>query len=206
MKTILAVLSVTLLGACGALGFVCVERTRLCAAYAQACESRDALASRVSHLEATIKNMNDDASRNQHAPLISAVKAGQRLVVAREAIRAATTSLSRANAEKQYKELVESLKGYRVVFKGKVKDVGSRIVSFSQLYVSIRVTDDLDVKFIFEETSRSQLLDLKSGDEVLLEGYVVSTGDLLHDLTVGGPTFPAERDYDEAMRLCTIEE
>ena len=206
MKTILAILSVSLLGACGALGFVCVERTRLCAAYAQACESRDALASRVSHLEATLKSLNDNASRNQHAPLISAIKAGQQLVVAREAIRAATTSLSRANAEKSYKELVESLKGHRVVFKGKVKDVGSRIMSFSQLYVSINVVKNFDVKFIFEETSRSQLLDLKSGDEVLLEGYVVSTGDLLHDLTVGGPTFPVEHDYEEAIRLCAIAE
>ena len=240
MKSLMVILVCALIATGGALGFACVERTKLCenlsqvtesrdahaarvaqlekelatlkdnaakdkAAYAQMTESRDALAARVAQLEKKLATLNNNAEKNRLAPMIEAVKSAQSLIAAQKTIREATTSLAKSDAEKKYKALVESLKGRRVVFSGKVKNAGNRIVSLSGLYLTLTVDKDFDVKFIFEKEAQSQLLSLKAGDEVLLEGYVVSTGDLLHNLTVGGPTFPTEQDYNEVLRLGGLE-
>lgn len=201
MKSLMVILACALIATGGALGFACVERTKLCENLSQMTESRDALAARVSQLEKELATMNNNAAKHRLAPMIEAVKSAQGLIAAQKTIREATTSLAKSDAEKKYKAMVEALKGRRVVFKGQVKNAGNRIVSLSGLFLSLTVNEGFDVKFIFEKEAQSQLLSLKAGDEVLLEGYVVSTGDLLHNLTVGGPTFPAEQDYNEAVRL-----
>ena len=262
MKSLMVILICALIATGGALGFACVERTKLCenlsqvtesrdalaarvaqlekelatlkdnsakdkaayaqlekelatlkdkavkdkAAYAQMTESRDALAARVAQMEKELATLNNNAEKNRLAPMIEAVKSAQSLIAAQKTIREATTSLAKSDAEKKYKALVEPLKGRRVVFSGKVKNAGNRIVSLSGLYLTLTVDKDFDVKFIFEKEAQSQLLSLKAGDEVLLEGYVVSTGDLLHNLTVGGPTFPTEQDYNEVLRLGGLKE
>ena len=206
MKSLMVILICALIATGGTLGFACVERTKLCENLSQVTESRDALAARVAQMEKELATLNNNAEKNRLAPMIEAVKSAQSLIAAQKTIREATTSLAKSDAEKKYKALVESLKGRRVVFSGKVKNAGNRIVSLSGLYLTLTVDKDFDVKFIFEKESQSQLLSLKAGDEVLLEGYVVSTGDLLHNLTVGGPTFPTEQDYNEVLRLGGLKE
>ena len=81
-----------------------------------------------------------------------------------------------------------------------IKNVGTRIWG-NGLYISLIVDGDFDVKFVFTKDALPQLKSLKTGARLWMDGNVVSTGDLLHQLTVDSPTFLSEHDFKEAVRL-----
>jgi len=161
----------------------------------------DQLNRRIAELESELDLMKAHAESIEYGPMIEAIRLGGALRDAALKKERQTTSLAKDVAGKEYKALVEKLKGRRVVFCGKVVDVGKRILSLSQFYLTLRVAVGYDVKIIFEKDSEDELVPLKVGDEVVFGAYVVSTGDLNHDLTVAGPVKVRDDKYERAVVL-----
>ena len=173
MKKIMVILACALLGTSGVVSFAGCERTT---------------------------PSSDEEARKQYASLIASVQVGGRLIAAQRAIRRESTSLAREKPCDEYYDLVKSLKGQRVALCGVIKNVGTRIWG-NGLYISLIVDGDFDVKFVFTKDALPLLKSLKTGARLWMEGNVVSTGDLLHQLTVDSPIFLSEHDFKEAVRL-----
>lgn len=178
MKKIMVVLACALLGASGVAGLTGCERTN---------------------------KIGDAEARKQYASLIVFVQTGERLVAAQKAIRKESTSLAREKPRDEYYNLVDSLKGQRVALCGVIKNVGTRIWG-NGLYISLVADGDFDVKFVFAKEAQAQLKSLRAGAKLWMEGNIVSTGDLLHQLTVDNSKFLTEHDFNEAVRLSAAKE
>ena len=205
MKTVVSTLSILLLCALAVLGWGVNEYVQLTMVYAQNLEAREALSIRVRNLEEQLQKLSDSESRAKLAPLIAANRLACTLLDAKKKVLSSTTSLTKNATRAEYEKAVELAKGHRIVFRGKIKDVGKRIISFSQMYLSLTVVDGFDVKFIFDKDAKKRLMDMKAGQEIVIEGYVVSSGDLVHGLTVGGPSMLDAAIFDEAVRLGSAE-
>ena len=156
---------------------------------------------RVNQLENKIAQLRLDAEKSEYKPMVEAIRLGNALCESALKPAKMTTDLAKDTAKKEYKDLVEKLKGRRVVFCGKVVNIDKRIVSFSQYYLTLNVADGFNVKIIFEKDAEKDLIAMKAGDEVTFGAYVVSTGDLNHELTVAGPVRVAPEKYSKALSL-----
>ena len=198
MKTTAIIFSVILLVVLSAGGF----------GYAKLERDRNSLQSRVGELEAELQSARDELqsardalAKGKYAEMLTAIKTGQDILDVAKEIRESTTSLLHDKQKEEFSAKVETLKGRRIALAGTVKDVGKRIISLSQLYLTLETDGGFMVKFIFDKEAKSELLGYKAGDKAVLEGYVISTGDLHHDLTVGGATFVDPVEFGEVLHL-----
>jgi hypothetical protein len=94
------------------------------------------------------------------------------------------TLLQQQDCDKEFAKLFDSLKGKRVLLFGSVAEIGDRIVSFSEKFLTLRIDKKVKVKFIFKKTDREMLTKISKGSQMAIEGILVSKGDLMHDVTV----------------------
>ena len=152
-------------------------------------------------LQSRLQSAQDEIAKNEYAGLIAAIKMGREIMAAANEVEKATTSLLKDKQREAFSAKVETLKGRRIAIAGTVKDIGKRIISLSQLFLTIETDTGLTVKFIFGKEAEAELLGYKVGDQLVFEGYVVSTGDLMHDLTIGGATRVDAAEYHRALQL-----
>lgn len=152
-------------------------------------------------LQSRLQSAQDEIAKSEYAGLIAAIKMGREIMAAANEVEKATTSLLKDKQREAFSAKVETLKGRRIAIAGTVKDIGKRIISLSQLFLTIETDTGLAVKFIFGKEAEAELLGYKVGDQLVFEGYVVSTGDLMHDLTIGGATRVDAAEYHRALQL-----
>lgn len=169
---------------------------------------RAALQARVAELEQEcedlqfrLKSAQDEIAKSEYAGLIAAIKVGREIMEAANEVEKSTTSLLKDKQREAFSAKVETLKGRRIAIAGTVKDVGKRLISLSQLYLTLETDTGLTVKLIFGKEAEAELLGYKVGERLVFEGYVVSTGDLMHDLTIGGATRVDASEYRRASQL-----
>ena len=152
-------------------------------------------------LQSRLQSAQDEIAKSEYAGLIAAIKMGREIMAAANEVEKATTSLLKDKQREAFSAKVETLKGRRIAIAGTVKDIGKRIISLSQFFLTIETDTGLTVKFIFGKEAEAELLGYKVGDQLVFEGYVVSTGDLMHDLTIGGATRVDAAEYHRALQL-----
>lgn len=94
------------------------------------------------------------------------------------------TLLQQQDCDKEFAKLFDSLKGKRILLFGSVVEIGERIVSFSEKFLTLRIDKKVKVKFIFKKTDREMLTKISKGSQMVIEGILVSKGDLMHDAIV----------------------
>lgn len=133
------------------------------------------------------KKQSEDR-RRQLAPIITEFSRGKMLQDALENKFSAKTSAQADSAKEKLRDVIRSLEGERVIFKGNVSDVARQRFAWGEKYkVKLMVChiyeQPINVKFLVNESYNSTVLEWEQGQAVALSGTLSSAVKCKWDLS-----------------------